>query len=183
MISLTLDNIFDDYHNHKIPISCNKQGVNGITKNYYDYYESYEPYLHFYRRKVKKNALDNLKVKHYIKIGDNCPICFDEINHRKNAFLTDCGHSFHYSCIMKYEYSTYFTTNGIMCPVCRQDMGNYSDMKDLYPYSKNEFDKLSDFENNLKTKIPKMCFDFLNFRFNNHFHLTQFNSCMYCRLY
>jgi hypothetical protein len=179
MKSLTLEDIFDDYHNNKICISCNKQGDNAISKFNMEYYDGGS---FIYRRKIRKNAITNLKIKHYIKIGDCCSICFDEINHRRDAFLTDCGHSFHYSCIMNYEYKTYFTINGILCPICRQDMGNYNDIKNIYHYSKNEIDKLINFETNYKTKIPKICFDLFNLKFNDHFHLTHYNSCIFCRL-
>lgn len=45
---------------------------------------------------------------------ETCPICFDEVSLR---FLhkTECGHTFHKSCIMKW----YETSDE--CPVCRHD--------------------------------------------------------------
>lgn len=162
MSSLTIDDIFHDYSYSSIPISCNKQGDNGIIKNF------------------KRNIIDNLKFKHYIKKGDICSICFDEIWNRNNAFLTDCGHCFHYNCVINYELNNYFSHYGVLCPICRQDMGNYTDIKDKYPYSKNEIDKLIDFENNINFKIPKTCFNFHINHFNSHFHLLHYNHCYYC---
>lgn len=163
MNSITLDDIFHDYDNLlSIPISVNKQENNGIIKKY------------------NRNIIDNLKIKHYIKKGETCAICLDEIWHRHNSFLTDCGHCFHMNCIIKYEFNNYLSSNGILCPICRQDMGNYNDIKDKYHYSKNELDKLFDFENNINFKLPKICFNFHNYSFNNHFHLLDYNHCYYC---
>jgi len=177
MKSLTLDDIFHDYDIYnKIQISSEKQGDNKISKNLI----LYNP-----RRKIKKNIYENLLIKHYIKIGENCPICYENINNRKDAYLTNCGHSFHYNCIINYDYSISknFSNNFIIsCPICRQYMGNYDDIKDKYHYSKNELDKLDDFEMNIKFKIPKICFDFHKVKYKNHFYLMNFHNCYYCKL-
>ena len=61
-------------------------------------------------------------------------------------------------------------------------MGKYNDIKDRYPYSKNEIDKLEDFENNIKIKIPNVCFDFHQIKYKNHFSRMDYNNCFYCRL-
>ena len=42
-----------------------------------------------------KTIYDNLKIKHYNKLGEICPICLEEIWSSKEEFLTDCGHIFH----------------------------------------------------------------------------------------
>jgi hypothetical protein len=179
--SLTLDDIFTDYdnkHSH-LNVSCMKQGINGIQK-----YSCITIYLtdDIMRHKIKRNILDNLKVKHYIKIGDECPICYEQICNRKKAFLTDCGHSFHYKCIIDYDYKNIFTKNGVYCPLCRDDMGYYDDMKDRYKDSNNIFDKLDDFELNMKLKFPKMCYNLNSLNSNKHFHRTQYFTCIHCRI-
>jgi hypothetical protein len=46
-----------------------------------------------------------------------CPICFDEINETKNNTITDCGHKFHTSCLMKN-----ISLNGFGCPYCREQL-------------------------------------------------------------
>ena len=178
--SFTLEDIFHDYGND-ILISCDKQGNNKIQKNIYIY--SFINKNGNYKRKIKRNIYDNLKIKHYIKFGETCPICFDLIINRKDAFLTNCGHAFHYSCIIKYDYLNCLKVNGIFCPLCKQDMGAYNiiDIKDKYPYSKNEIDKLIDFENNHKFKIPKICFNIHTCKFNNHFHSMKYLDCYYCQ--
>lgn len=172
MKSLTLDDIYDADNN----ISSENQGYNKICK----YNITYNP-----KRKIKRNIYENLKVKHYIKIGEECPICYESINNKHDSYLTDCGHSFHYSCIINYEYC--ITKNNkdnynICCPLCRQYMGYYDNIKDKYPKSKNQIDKLEDFENNIKTKLPKLCFDFHELKYRNHFYLMNFKNCFYCKL-
>lgn len=47
----------------------------------------------------------------------NCPICLENIDGVKNKTTTDCGHSFHTSCIMKNV-----AHNGFGCPYCRTVM-------------------------------------------------------------
>jgi len=46
-----------------------------------------------------------------------CPICFDLILPNVNCVTTDCGHSFHTSCLMKNT-----AVNGYDCPYCRTQM-------------------------------------------------------------
>ena len=60
-------------------------------------------------------------------------------------------------------------------------MGNYIDIKDKYSNSNNELDKLEDFENNMKIKLPNICFNFHKFKYNNHFHRMNYNNCFYCK--
>jgi len=60
-----------------------------------------------------------------------CPICFENIGD-KNCLVTDCGHSFHTSCLMQNV-----SVNGFGCPCCREIMKQ----KDAYggeEYEENE---------------------------------------------
>jgi len=43
-----------------------------------------------------------------------CPICMDVIEENKNSVITECGHKFHCSCLMKNSCH-----NGFDCPMCR----------------------------------------------------------------
>ena len=61
-------------------------------------------------RNKKRTIYDNIKTKHYIKIGETCSICLEEIWSKKDAFLTDCGHGFHASCINRYYYKNEHAT-------------------------------------------------------------------------
>ena len=94
---------------------------------------------------------ENLKIKHYIKIGEECSICYDDINHKDNAYLTDCGHSFHKNCINKWLMETKFDGN---CPICRQDIGIYDG--DTY-FSGNSLDKLECLWLDYDKIYPKYC--------------------------
>ena len=47
----------------------------------------------------------------------DCPICMDCIETSKNCVTTECGHSFHASCLM-----TSVAHNGFGCPYCRTKM-------------------------------------------------------------
>ena len=42
-----------------------------------------------------------------------CCICFERIDY-KNVSITECNHSFHTSCLLKY--------NNKKCPICRQSL-------------------------------------------------------------
>jgi len=52
-----------------------------------------------------------------------CPICMDPIDGNKNSVVTECGHKFHCSCLMKNSCH-----NGFDCPMCRFAM--VEDMED-----------------------------------------------------
>jgi hypothetical protein len=57
-----------------------------------------------------------------------CPICMDVIDQNSNLVITECGHSFHCSCLMKNT-----AHNGFGCPNCRTMMAelpNYEDDDD-----------------------------------------------------
>jgi len=46
-----------------------------------------------------------------------CPICFDDINPTKNCIITECGHKFHASCLMRSVAHENFD-----CPCCRFEL-------------------------------------------------------------
>jgi hypothetical protein len=46
-----------------------------------------------------------------------CPICYDDIDGKTNCVTTECGHTFHCSCLMKNS-----AVNGFGCPMCRAIM-------------------------------------------------------------
>ena len=48
-----------------------------------------------------------------------CPICMDDIDLTKNYITTECGHTFHASCVMRNIVS-----NGFACPLCRTMMAD-----------------------------------------------------------
>lgn len=50
-------------------------------------------------------------------MNHDCPICLDEINETKNKTITNCGHKFHTTCLMKNS-----SLNGFACPYCREQL-------------------------------------------------------------
>ena len=54
-----------------------------------------------------------------------CPICLDNISGSKNIVITECGHSFHCSCLM-----TNVSHNGFKCPYCRTKMCETNESSD-----------------------------------------------------
>lgn len=61
--------------------------------------------------------------KAYIKIGDECPICYEPMMNAKNSYYTDCGHKMHKTCITSWYDAHNNSTSGCWCPLCIQDMG------------------------------------------------------------
>ena len=106
-----------------------------------------------------KTVFENLQIKHYIRIGEECPVCYEPIHHKNDAYLTNCGHAFHYKCIIEYEYHNMKQGNylGMNCPMCRQDMGYYPELKNKFFNKCNNLDRLEDFNNNIKINNPVMC--------------------------
>ena len=179
--SVTLEDVFNDYNINKSPlnykISSMFQGCCNCISKYKCIVHSQE----HSRRKIKKSLSENLQIKHYIKIGEECSICYEGIYTRRDAFLTDCGHSYHYSCIIKYDYANSFIDDGVYCPLCRQDMGGYMDIKDRFSFIGNNLDRHDEFEFNNKFKLPKVCYDISHYSFNNHFNIMRYATCRCCR--
>ena len=68
-----------------------------------------------------------------------CPICFEVIHETVNRTITECGHCFHSSCLIKH---TVLTNMG--CPLCRYVLADIPD-------SESEFD--SDMESESEPEI------------------------------
>lgn len=71
----------------------------------------------------------NYNKKLYIKHCDLCTICYEPITNNTNAYLTECGHPFHKTCITRYYNHSYNRKqNGklfnwrISCPICRNEL-------------------------------------------------------------
>lgn len=63
----------------------------------------------------------------------DCPICMDCIEISKNCVTTECGHSFHASCLM-----TSVAHNGFGCPYCRAKMAEEPEEDEETVYSDEE---------------------------------------------
>ena len=126
-----------------------------------------------------------MKVKTYIKHGEECPICMEKIISKKSAYLTGCGHSFHKLCIFKSfeakwkkKYCSQFR-----CPMCRSNLG-VIDMGDRYNTNTNTttninrnicgLDQLENFWLTKDFKLTHFC--------GNHF-LGMNRQCSKCKIY
>ena len=190
MLSIDLDNIFNPYERNRWEYVEEGGTLNicPILISYYSGGQEISKYKTEYvkakskktnrivsiKKTIKKTTEENLKIKHYIKIGEECPICCEPIFHKQNSFLTSCGHVFHYSCIYNYYYSICLETEAeIRCPMCRGDMGEFDGLKDKYQTdNENGLDKLECFWDTLEYKIPDFCYPSFN-------HFSGFNK--YCK--
>ena len=118
-----------------------------------------EKYKKSYKKINKISVKTNLNRKNYILVGEECPICYEPILTKKQAFLTDCSHGFHYNCIQTSYNLNY--EKFAECPICRQDIGDFENLKQLYyqgSSARNKMDKYENFWNNIHTLIPEKCY-------------------------
>jgi hypothetical protein len=64
---------------------------------------------------------------------DECSICLDDIESSKNKLTTECGHTFHTSCLLKNA-----SINGFGCPMCRAVLADEPDDDDDDEYEEEE---------------------------------------------
>ena len=133
-----------------------------------------------------KNPICNLKYKCYIRQGEECPICYDPIMVKSNAFLSNCGHQFHKSCLfeyMKIKWRETEYTAMVNCPICRKYIEHpqfgrkyVSSYFGINSY-KNGLDKLEDLWLSLDYILPEYCS-------NGYKHyLGVNNKCFCCKAY
>ena len=78
---------------------------------------------------------------------EECPICMDDIDPTKNCIVTECGHTFHCSCLMKNA-----ATNGFGCPMCRTVMAEQLEDSDD-EYEEDEYEEEDMFNDNALTSF------------------------------
>lgn len=183
--SLTLDDVFysQSYYN------CNCTNYTTsicVQSNIQKYKHTMSDRYVFIRGYIQKKTIkENLLHKNYIKIGEKCSICYEEIFHKKNAFLTKCGHAFHFSCIQTYENVHYgIDSMNDNCPICRQYTQKDNQLKYVYFESKNGLDCLEDFWNNINNSIPKKCCFYFEKGIPQNIHNVGFEkNCSKCNEY
>ncbi len=129
-----------------------------------------------------------LNVRAYIHIGSTCPICLTSINHKRNAWITNCGHSFHRSCLMQ-SYNSYMNnpniikyTNCMPCPMCRYELPTcccgfeIEKYQQIYGEPRRELDYLENFEMLKDLLIPEECYKCKKY-------LGMNNNCKECKKY
>ena len=80
-----------------------------------------------------------------------CPICYDDIDVKKNCITTECGHTFHCKCLLQNA-----ATNGFSCPMCRSTMAEepeLSDSEDEYEEYSDDEDDEDNYDNNALTSF------------------------------
>ena len=155
--SLTLDNILHPYDKDKSICDDNDFVIITINRKicWSDCNHKIEKVDRFHENK-KRSLYDNIKIKHYIKIGEMCAICLDEIYSINNAFLTDCGHAFHASCLNNHFY----VNKNRNCPVCRFETDDAEPLLINKYFDTNFLDKLDDFWANINILFPQKCFSY-----------------------
>lgn len=127
------------------------------------------------------------KTKCYIKPGEECPICYEEIITKSSAFITNCGHAYHKKCLFKYIESKWLSTSytsTARCPMCRCSLGHpefiqryRSSYFSLYDGKDNELDRLEDFWISKDYKLPIFCSN----RYDHYLGCDK--SCFMCKYY
>jgi len=119
----------------------------------------------------------SLHTKTYVKIGDECAICLENIVHKSNTYLTGCGHSFHRSCLFKVLETRWSEKplSILKCPCCRCGLGT-PEFLERYNCESNGLDKLENFWLVKDFIIPEYC------RNNSHY-LGMKRECVTCEKY
>jgi hypothetical protein len=133
-----------------------------------------------------------LNIKMYINpFKEECPICYEKIIRKSDAYLTECGHSFHKICILKsYEAKQLIKPNSMFrCPYCRSSVGpdveNFGERYNIFytenymtlsnKFKINHLDNLENFWMRNDYIIPLIC--------KNKHYLGMNNNCNICRLH
>lgn len=129
----------------------------------------------------------DIKIKCYIKFGEECPICYEQIVTKSTAFITNCGHSFHKKCLFKYIETKWLSTSYTLtasCPMCRCSLGHpeFSQRYRSNYFScnyrdDNGLDKLEDFWLCAEYKLPNFCSN----RYNHYLGFDK--DCFFCKSY
>ena len=122
-------------------------------------------------------------VKTYIKVGEECPICFESILAKSNAYLTCCGHAFHKRCIFTAHHTQIMEWNNFVfrCPLCRTDQG-CPDEPRRYNCAGSFLDQLENVEILSPYLFPEIC-EYVNLHINNNHYLGMEPTCRNCQLY
>ena len=81
----------------------------------------------------------NKHIENISEETEDCCICLDEINKKKNNVTLECGHSLHLNCFLSLMLSGN-QSNGDKCPLCRSQVLN-EDMKSKLSSGNNNLNK------------------------------------------
>lgn len=103
----------------------------------------------------------DVKRKTYIKPGQECPVCFDPILKKSDAYLTACGHGFHKLCMFNVFHNTWKINKyaDFKCPICRCLLGipYIPEKYNTFSLEINGLDKLEDFWNYFDYQLCFYC--------------------------
>ena len=131
-------------------------------------------------------VVNALQHKRFIKETDHCSICMANIGTVNDAYLTDCGHTFHNRCLSNYSHFLQFNKHELTlsCPLCRTKLGAPQFHGSHY-YSEwgrdfNGFDEIENMSNpNNFNDMVHICHDA-----NNKSHYLGNNkNCVSCQNY
>ena len=60
-------------------------------------------------------------------LEENCPVCLEKFDSKKQICITPCKHYYHYYCLSKYA----FETKDILCPLCKFNYLSILDNKNI----------------------------------------------------
>ena len=119
----------------------------------------------YYDQLIIPNSIGNtdfkrkLNNKMYISPDETCIICMQKVNVKSDAYLTDCGHSFHKICLSNYyEYIELISNKNLKCPMCRSNLGQpcFYEKYNLFHADANGLDMLENL-NILQCNIIHVC--------------------------
>jgi hypothetical protein len=64
-------------------------------------------------------------------MSTECSVCFDDINVETGQTTMACGHTFHFSCLLKWFVNQTAQENPVSCPSCRYVAGDYDGIGDV----------------------------------------------------
>lgn len=99
---------------------------------------------------IVETKIVETKIENFEEEDNSCPICMDDIDINKNCIVTECGHKFHCSCLMKNA-----ATNGFGCPMCRTVMAEQlpDDDSDEYTSEYEDEEEEEMFDDNALTSF------------------------------
>lgn len=89
------------------------------------------------------------KFKRYVNPKvDICIICMNCVASKSNCYLTECGHTFHKTCLSNYFHHIQlkYHPHNLKCPLCRANLG-YPEFHQKYNYFHPAFNSLDLIEN------------------------------------
>ena len=60
-------------------------------------------------------------------LDDNCPVCLEKFDTKKQICITPCNHYYHYFCLSKYA----FNSKDTLCPLCKFNYLSILDNKNI----------------------------------------------------